>query len=716
MALPKFSIQQAKHHLSADSWGQFSSQLLEQIQIACHTPLAQFDIVTTQKFLTSYLRDAAKDILLGIGNGALSHSAPPTADRALTEGLLDLAEKLASVPLTLSIEALLDLAIVCGTHRHSSARCQKIYEIAFNTSPSLLKDFFLNVPLGFITALTPKDSNITAIHRTTYCLISLIRCAHDTIVLKLAQDKDFVVGLAGCYDEGLRSIADSKGGIQMTSSDPLRWEIEWMKAKVLILDSFSIMMDTLLRSTKKETKDSLIDIISTLLSLSAASTSSRPSRPIPFVNQSLLSDYEYSHHLSGSLRDALRGSNDPRLKPIIAGLESLAPQGVREKDPGGLALLLGIPPTQFNSHIDYKKGKEKALQLDEPPSEQLDLAVTQVLDIFPDEDVTFVQKCLRDSTFHGSAESLISALLEGNLPPDLQSLRDGLAHGAGIPASPPPAVSLLESRKNAFDDDPLDFSRLTRGKRPENPSAIVQDKSYLAELKANILRRVEEQQLSEEEEEKERANALEEDLDDAFPALPTVKVSNDGEESDDSDPDDHEGEAEAPKQSVDTILELAYIKDPKIFDRDAATRRSKTRADLKAQTSWSDEQLEGWRIMLDRNPKKDKILQKHEFSGNRPLETPESGRPESRGAGPSHASRGRGGHGRGGGGGGGGGGRGRGRGGNQGGGSGAEGGEGGSSAHDRAWKDKNKARNANHNRKRGHEKKMARGGGGAPFE
>lgn len=55
-----------------------------------------------------------------------------------------------------------------------------------------------------------------------------------------------------------------------------------------------------------------------------------------------------------------------------------------------------------------------------------------------------------------------------------------------------------------------------------------------------------------------------------------------------------------------------------MFDRDAATRRSKARADLKAKTSksgygpfhaladitapdWTDEQIEGWRIMLERN-------------------------------------------------------------------------------------------------------------------
>lgn len=54
-------------------------------------------------------------------------------------------------------------------------------------------------------------------------------------------------------------------------------------------------------------------------------------------------------------------------------------------------------------------------------------------------------------------------------------------------------------------------------------------------------------------------------------------------------------------RSPETTLELAYIRDPKLFDRDASTRRSKARADLKAQTGWGDEQIEGWKIMLERN-------------------------------------------------------------------------------------------------------------------
>lgn len=51
----------------------------------------------------------------------------------------------------------------------------------------------------------------------------------------------------------------------------------------------------------------------------------------------------------------------------------------------------------------------------------------------------------------------------------------------------------------------------------------------------------------------------------------------------------------------ETVLELAFIDDPAVFERDGQTRRSPARADLKARTGWSDEQIEGWRIMLERD-------------------------------------------------------------------------------------------------------------------
>lgn len=110
-------------------------------------------------------------------------------------------------------------------------------------------------------------------------------------------------------------------------------------------------------------------------------------------------------------------------------------------------------------------------------------------------------------------------------------------------------------------------------------------------MKADILRRVEE--FSDDDEDAEGQDEFEEDIDGAV----GVKVAGDGEESED---DQEEGEEAKPKMLPETICELAYIQDPKLFDRDGQTRRSKARADLKAQTGGQRFRIH--LVMTDNNP------------------------------------------------------------------------------------------------------------------
>lgn len=52
-----------------------------------------------------------------------------------------------------------------------------------------------------------------------------------------------------------------------------------------------------------------------------------------------------------------------------------------------------------------------------------------------------------------------------------------------------------------------------------------------------------------------------------------------------------------------------------LFDR--SSRNTKARKDLKASTSWSDEQIEGWARMLERSPRRAQLLEeKYMFKGN----------------------------------------------------------------------------------------------------
>jgi len=113
-------------------------------------------------------------------------------------------------------------------------------------------------------------------------------------------------------------------------------------------------------------------------------------------------------------------------------------------------------------------------------------------------------------------------------------------------------------------------------------------------MKADILRRAEEVTDSEDEtgvlnaasnvgKGKGRDVAFEDELDD----LGVVRIGGDGEdsasESDENDVDEQGGTGTATARP-EVTLELAYIANPKAFERDAATRRSKERIALRAQT------------------------------------------------------------------------------------------------------------------------------------
>lgn len=76
----------------------------------------------------------------------------------------------------------------------------------------------------------------------------------------------------------------------------------------------------------------------------------------------------------------------------------------------------------------------------------------------------------------------------------------------------------------------------------------------------------------------------------------SVKVVGDGENrasSPSNDDDEDREDEEEEEQGPETIFELAY--------RDRTTRQSGARLEFQKRTEWQHEQIEGWRVMLERN-------------------------------------------------------------------------------------------------------------------
>lgn len=386
------------------------------------------------------------------------------------------------------------------------------------------------------------------------------------------------------------------------------------------------------------------------------------------------------------------GSESSRAKSIITTLQGFCkpggggrPRHITKKKPNkgkGLADAGG----QGNSHMHVH---------------QMSL-ISQIQDLFPDLGSGFIVKLLGE--YHDNTEEVISHLLDGSLPPSLNNadrheilkIPNGPSSGHAdlAPHSTPPQ---FPTRRNVFDDDELDqltvdASRLHFGRRNLDQTAddVLQDRST-APNKAAILSAL---------------AAFDSDDDERDD---TYDVADVGGTVDSTNPEEPNPENNLQQSAHDEALFRAYKSSPSIFARDATTRKSKERAAIRQETGMTDEALEGWAVMLSRDPRQMRRLETRfaTFKGEQAeLESTAWRAVEGEEDGNGNGNRGRGGRirgqVRGGRGGGGGGGRG---GGNV---SGTSGNKDTDVARQR--KEANKGSRANHNRREGRARKMARGG------
>ncbi|KAJ5965559.1 hypothetical protein N7481_012273 [Penicillium waksmanii] len=387
-------------------------------------------------------------------------------------------------------------------------------------------------------------------------------------------------------------------------------------------------------------------------------------------------------------------------------------------------------------HIRYQrrrkteKGKERSsgLQIPEEIHAHKMSLVSQVQDLFPDLGSAFVVRLL--DVYNDNPETVVAHLLDDSLPTELQLLdrteqlpqpqttqqnqHDNLA------PHPTPPLDPIPTRKNVFDSDidiaSLDLSdktskaKLHFGHADQDLTAdtVLSDRSQHTTNKAAILSAL---------------AAFDSDDDERDDTYDVGDVGGTIDAAATSTSDADAVTKRLADDQLDMILYRAYKSNPALFSRDAATRRSQPRASLKRETNMTDEAVEGWAVMLARDPKRmakfaDRVAVDAGGSDggafNQPeLQSTSYRRPQAGSDDDSTEAEGSARGGRGGGRGGRGFGRGRGRGrGGGGGGSGAAGGTGDSSspaAHQR--KEQNKASRANHNRRQQRAKKIARGGG-----
>ncbi|TGZ84007.1 hypothetical protein EX30DRAFT_393540 [Ascodesmis nigricans] len=364
----------------------------------------------------------------------------------------------------------------------------------------------------------------------------------------------------------------------------------------------------------------------------------------------------------------------------------------------------GIAERVKDIEVKRSKAKEKgAANIDwrQEARVELDSKIAAIQELFPDLGAGFVTAALQ--ALGGDVEAVTSALLEDNLPPGVASLDRQLQESNSplkIPTQPEASSSSLPLRHNVYDNDALDLmlpsasSRLTLGRRTQKETAdTLLSKHDLP--KSAIFSALAAIDLDEDEH------------DDTYDAADV------GGAVDSTSPeDDRERPVAVAAGAGSSAMDLEIEKKlfnlwkslPGSFAR--SVRGTKDRMGLKAETGWTDEAIEGWAIMLKREPQRERRLEQRlkdvEISAVGAQNVIENTRwREGDEETPAGRGRGRGGH------------RGRGgrprgdrRGGDGGGESSAAGGD---TSRGRGRKEVNKGRVANHSRKNQRAKKVGRG-------
>ncbi|KAJ3026965.1 hypothetical protein HK097_006269, partial [Rhizophlyctis rosea] len=237
-------------------------------------------------------------------------------------------------------------------------------------------------------------------------------------------------------------------------------------------------------------------------------------------------------------------------------------------------------------------------------------------------------------------------ILEGDLPEHVDRLDRMMARTALAPPPPAPVSmevvrvpdvqeepvrdqptdqlvpeTMLSTRRNVFDGDEFDVfargtvdrSKVVFGKKDENAEEVINDRTFVRENKASLL--------------DTQYDDYDDEYDDTYDST-DIKLAGTVElHMLDEDENLVDGkrveEPEDPFAQFEPELVGLYESNKGIFDKGA--RKTPEREKFKKRTGMSDEQLEGWGKMFDRNPRRGKVMEKYEWRGNKAVEEDEAG-------------------------------------------------------------------------------------------
>ena len=439
-------------------------------------------------------------------------------------------------------------------------------------------------------------SKFVLVHRRSRSLSSLIEVIwkrnklnssqelqeHKRNLVKLCSDAKHVQSKA--FEDILVEVmvflktSNSYANFLMLGSDLIdSLSISYSRAGNELRDRITGLTFTALTSLIHENNQAslLIDHLYSLKSLEDSQSTSR----------SLLSRLAASTPLVSMLGKRLTGPDLKRAESLISYLKLLQNSGTASKPP---------PKRQ----VRKGKSKTKGPFRDSNWHVHKMSLVSQIQDLFPHLGSGFIAKLLDE--YKDNTEQVTVHLLDNSLPDHLRAAdhsenMEHIPRGDNETSShdlaPHSTHPLLASRRNVFDNDDfdklaVDMSKVHMGRKNANLTAddLLADRST-APKKAAILSAL------------AAFEADDDERDDSY------DVEDVGGTVDSALPGIDEVTTDAQDNNEETLFKL-YKSNPEFFDRNSDIRRSKMREAVRRGTGLTDERLEGWAIMIGRDPRK----------------------------------------------------------------------------------------------------------------
>jgi len=448
-------------------------------------------------FIESYAQDHAFTTLQSLIWDNLPQKTP--IEQAIHTQVLSLAQVLADHGLLTNLKLLVDLSVTYA--RKYPSKTKKLFQTIANYPGSPIAQDIKETLVPSFTQILESSQGLYNQRKAAECIYSFILASDhggegQSLLKPFAQNYEFLSAVARLYLPRLANTARSYGGSNALLSvlnssndptDPTEWTSIYLTTKLTLLDSFHLILKHILSDLTSAKAPAQLAArteaaFSALFAIMDVTSNEPSSPPTPFLNYSLLQDYQHTHDLLKILNRVLAKASerDARLDLLddaLASVASLSGPG-QKKNAGALKLLLRGSGLQIPARAKKSMASKEFYHDDgtatsaapiasssaSKPIDDLGLAskVSQVLDLLPDASFDHVSKLLKSDRYTGNVERVIGALLDGSAPSETVLDRE-----AAPPTSAPAPTQPVQKyeRRNVFDDEVVNLDTVRFGKK-----------------------------------------------------------------------------------------------------------------------------------------------------------------------------------------------------------------------------------------------------------